>query len=191
MHDFVMELYKIKYVHYRDIYPNIDVTNFQTSTKVDFAPVLQDPKHENIQETWGKLMHENNPDYYFKSKSCSEYFEKDGKIYRFSDHWGAIASCEWTIEGRGQLIRSVFDKGDWEIGVADLKDFKVFVRLIQERRHKVLNPEWVKSIVKVEPLVKTLDKIKYGGEFKEMKDDDKQLVGSTLGWLSRELKFVV
>jgi hypothetical protein len=190
MHDFVVELERIKYVHYRDINPDINVTNFQTCTKVDFTPIIKNPDHENIHETWGRLMHENNPDYHYKSKSSSEYFEKDGKIYRFSDHWGAIASCEWTIEGRGQLMMSVFDNGDWEIGVADLEDFKVFVRPVQQRKHKVLNPEWIENIAKIEPLVKILEKIKYCMEFKELKNEDKQLVGSSLGWFTRELNFI-
>jgi len=36
---------------------------------------------------------------HFKSKSGSYYFYSDEGVYRYSDHWGRVASCRWRIKG--------------------------------------------------------------------------------------------
>jgi len=36
---------------------------------------------------------------HFKSKSGSYYFYADGGVYRYSNHWGRVASCRWKIKG--------------------------------------------------------------------------------------------
>jgi len=185
---YVHELHEIKYIHYRELYPQIDSTNFQTCTKVDFKAIEKHPDHENIHETWGRLMHEKMGDYYYKSKSKSEYFIDDqDNVYRFSDHWGAVASCEWTREGEGQLMMSVFEKGDWEIGVANLKDFKVFRRKVDRRVDKVLNPEWVAQMKKVVPMEKKLLALKTHPDFPNRSDKDKTLIGQNYGFFRKEI----
>lgn len=188
---FIYELHEIKHIHYRDLYHHIDSTNFQTCTKVDFKAIEQDPCHENIHETWGRLMHAKKGEYYFKSKTKSEYFIDDhDNVYRFSDHWGAVASCEWTREGKGQLAMSIFEKGDWEIGVANLKDFEVFRRSVDRRVDKVLNPEWITEMKTVVPMGKKLEALKTDPKFKSRCDKDKMFIGQNYGFFRKELSLL-
>jgi len=191
MKKFVYDLHQIKYLHYRDINHHIDSTNFQICTKVDFKAIEQDPDHENIRETWGRLMHSKKGDYYFKSKTKSEYFIDDqDNVYRLSDHWGAVASCEWTREGQGQLAMSVFESGAWEIGVANLKDFKVFRRSVDRKRDNVVNPEWVNQMITVLPMRDKLLTLKTHPDFKKRCDRDKTLIGQNYGFFNREVSLL-
>ena len=36
---------------------------------------------------------------HFKSKSGSYYFYTEEGVYRYSNHWGRVASCRWKIKG--------------------------------------------------------------------------------------------
>lgn len=187
----IYDLHQIKYVHYRDLNKDINTTNFQICTKVDFKAIPQNPKHENIWETWGRLMHEIPHDYYFKSRTKSEYFIDDkDNIYRFSNHWGAVASCEWTREGKGQLAMSIFECGDWEIGVANLKDFEVFRRSVDRRVDKVINPEWVTQIQTILPMKEKLEALKTDPKFKSRCDKDKMFIGKNYGFFRNELNLL-
>jgi len=191
MRKFVYELHEIKYLHYRDINHHIDSTNFQICTKADFKAVKQDPDHENIHETWGRLMRAKKDNYHFKSKTGSEYFiDNQDNVYRFSDHWGAVASCEWTREGEGQLCMSIFEKGDWEIGVANLKDFEVFRRTVDRKVDRVINPEWINKMQTVIPIEKKLDALKTDPKFISRCNKDKMLIGTSYGFFRKELSFL-
>ena len=184
--EFLQSLYKIKYIHYRDLHKEIDSSNFQICTKVDFKAVPD--TYNNIRETWGRLRHEFNPDYYFKSKTGSEYFiTDDGNVYRLSNHWGAVASCEWTRNGEGQLAMSVFESGDWEIGVANLKEFEVFRRTVDRRQDKILNPEWINQMITLIPTSEKLTELKYHPDFKNLPSKDKQFIGENYGMFKKEL----
>ena len=185
---FIYDLQQIKHVHYRDLNTGIDSTNFQICTKVDFKAVKKKRGHKDIRETWGRLMDKNPHTYYFKSKSRSEYFIDDkDNVYRFSDHWGAIASCEWTRDGQGQLAMSIFEKGDWEIGVVNLKDFEVFRRTVDRRVDKVINPEWITQIQTIRPMKEKLEALKTDPKFKSRCDKDKMLIGQNYGFFRNEL----
>ena len=148
--ELINQLNSIKFVHYRDLISEIDKTNFHISTKVDFKAIEKKPEHKNIRETWGRLKHNTPHEYYYmsrKSSSKSEYIiDEHDNVYRFSDHWGAVASCEWTREGQGQLMMSVFESGDWEIGVANLSEFKVFRRTVERKSDFVINPKWLEEM---------------------------------------------
>jgi len=50
--DWVNELKKIKYIHYRDLHTDVTHDDYQICTKVDFEPI--ENQHENILEMWGK-----------------------------------------------------------------------------------------------------------------------------------------
>ena len=189
--EFLQSLYNIKYIHYRDLHTEIDSTNFQICTKVDFKAIEKNPDHENIQETWGRLMHETKHDYYYKSKSKSEYFiDENDNVYRFSNHWGAVASCEWTREGQGQLMMSVFECGEWEIGVANLKDFEVFRRTFDRKVDKVLNPVWIEHMKSLIPTSEKLHTLKHHPDFKELPSVDKQFIGENFGIFRKELSYI-
>jgi len=158
--ELINQLNSIKFVHYRDLFSEINRTNFHICTKVDFKAIKKSPEHKDIHETWGRLKNNLPHDNYYKTRkstSKSEYIiDENDNVYRFSDHWGAVASCEWTLEGQGQLMMSVFENGDWEIGVAKLNDFKVFRRSVDRRKDFVINPKWLEKIKKFIPTKKLL-----------------------------------
>jgi hypothetical protein len=187
----LQSIFKIKYIHYREHYTGIDSTNFQKSTKVDFKVIEQDPSHENIYETWGRLKHENTLTYAYTSKTKSQYIIDDKRnLYRFSNHWGAVASCEWTIEGRGQLMMSIFEQGEFEIGVASLKAFKIFRRSVDRKQDKILNPKWVEIMKTLIPTSKKLTELKYSPDFKDRPIKDKQFIGENYGVFKKELSLI-
>jgi hypothetical protein len=184
---FVERLEKHKLIHYRDLYTNIDAGNFQICTKVDFKAVPD--TYNNIRETWGRLINKHQPAYFYKSKTGSQYFiDNEDNVYRFSDHWGAVASCEWTREGKGQLMMSIFETGDWEIGVANLKDFKIFRRKDDRRVDMLINPAWVSEMKKALPVRKKLLSLKNSPEFKNLETDDKKFIGENYGFFNSRLK---
>jgi len=189
--EFLQSLYKIKYIHYRDLHKEIDSTNFQICTKADFKAIDQDPNHKNIRETWGRLKASMNVTYDFTSRTKSQYVMDDqDNVYRLSNHWGAVASCEWTREGEGQLMMSVFDSGDWEIGVANLKDFEVFRRPFDRKRDKILNPEWITQMKTLIPTSEKLYALKHHPDFQELPKEDKQLIGENFGIFRKELSLL-
>ena len=184
----IIQLHKIKFVHYRDLNKNIDITNFQLNTKVDFKGISQDPNHNHIKETWNRVRKKHEIIYYYKSKYKSEYvIDEDNNVYRFSNHWGAVASCEWTREGHGQLSMSVFENGDWEIGMANLNDFKIFRRCVDRRCDKIINPEWVEQMKLIYPAYDILKSFKLGDEFDNMSNDRKHFIGSNYGFFRKEI----
>jgi len=186
---FVENLEDIKYIHFRDLYPNIDSTNFQICTKVNFKAI--ENTHKNIRETWGRLKHNSTITYEFTSKTGSQYFIDDkNNIYRLSDHWGATASCEWTLEGKGQLAMSIFEKGEWEIGIANLKDFEIFRRKDDRRRDIIVNPQWINQIKTLIPVKEKLQTLMVNPEFKELSDKNKKFIGENFGFFKYITKFI-
>jgi len=189
--EFLQSLYNIKYIHYRDLHTEIDSTNFQICTKVDFKAIEKNPDHKDIRETWGRLKASMTLTYDFTSRSKSQYIIDDkDNVYRFSNHWGAVASCEWTREGQGQLMMSVFECGEWEIGVANLKDFKVFRRKNDRRKDMILNPVWIEHMKSLIPTSEKLHALKYHPDFKDLPSVDKQLIGENFGIFRKELSYI-
>jgi len=182
------KLHEIKHTHYREYYKDINVKDFQICTKVDFKKVRN--TYGNIRETWGRLKHKHPHTYEFTSKTGSQYFiTETGDVYRLSDHWGAVASCEWTLNGKGELRMSVFVNGEWEIGRANLQEFKIFRRKDDRRVDNIVNPMWLEKIKIVEPLAKKLYTLKCNPEFKTLPVEDKMLIGSAFGRMQGELNY--
>lgn len=184
----VMKLDSIKFIHYRDLYKNIDTTNFQICTKVDFKAIEVNPEHKDYMETWGRLKNDCVVVYEFRSKTGSLYFIDDNdNVYRLSNHWGAVASCEWTREGEGQLMMSVFDSGAWEIGVANLKDFQIFRRSVDRRVDSILNPKWIENMKTIIPTRDELSILKSNPEFQNLPVEDKKFIGENYGFFHKQL----
>lgn len=55
---------------------------------------------------------------HFKSKSGSYYFYTDEGVYRYSDHWGRVASCRWKIKGI-----EVYKNQQFYVGFTKWEDF--------------------------------------------------------------------
>jgi len=187
--DWVYELNKIKYVHYRDIHPEVTDQDYQTCTKVDFEPI--ENECENIYEMWGRLKHHYQgritTEHKSTGKSMSQYFTTDeGFVYRLSDHWGIVKSCVWTRAGKGNMIASLMLSGPMEIGWAPLSSFKIH-RYVDQNRHMVLNPEWVEQISTLVDFTNHLLKLKEDPEFLTLPNEDKALIGRWGGMFKKEL----
>lgn len=70
--------------------------NYWNSTECDFQPCLK-PK---------KKCH-------YESDSGSKYWIYDDYVIRYSNHWGAIGSCLWTIEGEWYNKKDSFSGIVW------------------------------------------------------------------------------
>jgi hypothetical protein len=90
---------------YRNVKPDIDESDYYICTIADF-------KNTGISEAeFDKL---KAPE--VKSDSGSRYKIIKGSVYRLSDHWGIVASCEWEI-----------DYSKWsgkDVGVVKISDMK-------------------------------------------------------------------
>jgi len=188
-HNLISKLKSIKYVHFRDVYKEIDHTNFQTGTKTDFKKI---PIIHNAHCTWDKLSKEfaDSIILKYKSKTNSKYFIlKNGDVYRLSNHWGAVSSCEWTLDGKGELRCSVFVTGEWEIGVSNLKHFSTFRRNQVRRCDIIINPEWEKQMIPVILIKDELYKLKTKYIFDFIPVEDKKLIGKSYYTICKELNF--
>ncbi len=178
-----------KKIHYRELYKEIDHTNYQISTRVDFKRIKK--RNKGILKLWEQIKRESNIKIFYNSKSGSQYiFTREGDIYRLADHWGAVSSCEWTLEGEGDLRCSVFITGPLEIGKASIKDFALFIRKILPKRDYIINPEWVEKIEPVKKVVEKLAQIKAQEAFGDCKVEDRILVGTNFCSFRRELNFL-
>jgi len=186
MKTLIVENQSKKYVHYRDIVKDIEVYNYHISTKVDFKKVKHGP---DAKVHWGALRGINKIKHEYESSTGSKYFiNEDDEVYRLSNHWGAVASCEWTLDGEGELMCSVFVTGPWEIGVANLSDFKLFLRKVLPKRDYRLNPEWKEKFSGLKQLRDELFEIMREEEFDSRPVIQKIFAGRSLGMFSKELK---
>lgn len=186
----IEELEKIRTIHFRELYPLIDHTNFQICTKVDFKSV-EIELGQNVRETFSRIRHSHSGVllFEFKSKSGSEYFvTATGDVYRLSDHWGAVSSCEWSREGKGNFRMSEFITGELEIGVANLKDFRIFRRKDDRNVDKLLNPVWKEKMSKFASLRNALKSLIEDFSFKDRPLEEKQILGSSYGFFNSRLK---
>ena len=187
--DWVNDLSKIKYVHIRDIDPEITEENYQICTKVDFEPV--ENKYEDIYELWGRLKEHYKNDitteHNSKGHSKSRYFcTSDGVVYRLSDHWGIVKSCVWTRGGKGNMIPSLMLSGETEIGRAQLSNFKLH-RFVDQNRHIVINPTCEAQMLTIVDFTNHLLKLKQDPEFKTLPSVDKEIIGRWGGKFKKQL----
>lgn len=107
------------YCNYRDVYKKITFDNYYIGTKAVFKrlPILG---YEEKQTAWKNLQEQYN-NITQSPKSSSQYIQTDKGIYRYSDHWGRVASCDWDLlnEESGNYTDGL------AIGYCDLADFSL------------------------------------------------------------------
>lgn len=76
---------------------------------------------ENL-KLWNEMKESGKYEWHQSPMSYSEYLidREEGDVYRFSDHWGTVASCSWNL---GFNI-----KGPRQIGKCNIKDFQPIVK---------------------------------------------------------------
>lgn len=103
----------------KEIIPQVTIDDYYLDTETTYQSVLsKEDTWKEIDERWDAMKKSGKYDYHQSPKSSSEYLidNKTGDIYRFSDHWGRVASCTWGIIGENE--------NKWDIAKSNIKDFK-------------------------------------------------------------------
>lgn len=110
-----VNLYEGNTVSYREVKKDVDLSDFYEATSADFTKIYSD---KSIISFWEGLKSDKDLKWHHSPLSNSEYLvnHHTGDIYRFSDHWGKVASCEWSLNDD--------PTEGWSIGVANIKSFK-------------------------------------------------------------------
>lgn len=136
----------------KPVYEEVTFENYYVSTDVDYKSITTNDNETEISEIWARMKDSEKYRYHHSPMSCSQYLEnrENGVIYRFSDHWGACASCYWTLDGEAGMVIA--------IGQAELGDFQKrtpmeWVRLINDEGIRSALKENAEDIQKIELLL--------------------------------------
>ena len=110
-----VNLYEGKTVSYREVKKEVDLSDFYEATSAEFTKLSSD---KSVFSFWEGLKSDKDLKWHHSPLSNSEYLvnHHTGDIYRFYDHWGKVASCEWSLN-------DVPTEG-WSVGVANIRSFK-------------------------------------------------------------------
>ena len=87
-----------------------------------WVQALLSAEAENLAK-WEEMKGSGQYEFQKSPKSNSEYLldRQTGDIYRFSNHWGVVASCEWGID---QFFANEAGNGIYQIAKCNIADFK-------------------------------------------------------------------
>ena len=110
-----VNLYGGNTVSYREVKKEVDLSDFYEATSAEFTKISSD---KSVFSFWEGLKSDKDLKWHHSPLSNSEYLvnHHTGDIYRFSDHWGKVASCEWSLNDE--------PTEGWSIGVANIQSFK-------------------------------------------------------------------
>lgn len=110
-----VNLYEGKTVSYREVKKEVDLSDFYEATSAEFTKLSSD---KSVFSFWEGLKSDKDLKWHHSPLSNSEYLVNHytGDIYRFSDHWGKVASCEWSLNDDSTE--------GWSIGLANIQSFK-------------------------------------------------------------------
>ena len=110
-----VNLYGGNTVSYREVKKDVDLSDFYEATSVEFTKISSD---KSVFSFWEGLKSDKDLKWHHSPLSNSEYLvnHHTGDIYRFSDHWGKVASCEWSLNDDSTE--------GWSVGVANIQSFK-------------------------------------------------------------------
>jgi len=110
-----VNLYGGNTVSYREVKKDVDLSDFYEATSVEFTKLSSD---KSVFSFWEGLKSDKDLKWHPSPLSNSEYLvnHHTGDIYRFSDHWGKVASCEWSLNDDSTE--------GWSVGVANIQSFK-------------------------------------------------------------------
>ena len=80
--------------------PEVTTDDYYLDTKTIFTPISNVSDYRILEDTWNDMKDSGKYTYKQSPKSSSEYLidKETGDIYRYSDHWGRVASCEWDLK---------------------------------------------------------------------------------------------
>ena len=97
------------WIPYRDVFTTPTVDDYYIGTKAEFTSIGAEPEGDGVlglldaerknKETWQQMKDSGKYEFTPSPTSNSEYLidRETGDIYRFSDHWFRVASCDWPI----------------------------------------------------------------------------------------------
>ncbi|MGC3978204.1 MAG: hypothetical protein QM751_08280 [Paludibacteraceae bacterium] len=103
----------------KEIIPQVTIDDYYLDTETTYQSILsKEDTWKEIDERWKEMKESGKYHWHQSPKSSSEYLidEKNGDVYRYSDHWGRVASCSWDIESESEQ--------KWDIAKSNIKDFK-------------------------------------------------------------------
>lgn len=107
--------------------------NYFVNTIAEFDMVAEWDEANRI---WNKMKRESGFEYHHSpiEGSCSEYLidNKEGVVYRFSNHWGKCASCNWKIKNCPSKVVEAVAK-------CSLKEFKFYGNVFYTDVEKLLS----------------------------------------------------
>ena len=103
------------YAPYRSVHRTPTLNDYYIHTDAKFKAVPTGDR--GVADAWQDMKASGKYEHHKSPLSDSEYLidRESGDIYRMSDHWGRVASCQWDIDNPAEGM---------QIGKANIKDFK-------------------------------------------------------------------
>lgn len=112
----VRERARVEAYIYRHEHPKVTISDYHKSTVATFKGV----ETKDVEHLWSKMKASGKFRSYQSSLSDSEYLiGRHGDIYRKSDHWGKVSSCNWDLKWDNPHHGNIT-----EIGKCNIKDFR-------------------------------------------------------------------
>lgn len=105
----------------------INATNYYLATKAKFTHVYAGVPFTTCTRSivldmpdlkWAELCAMYPDAVKISPKSDSQYIVLHDRVYRYADHWGRVASCNWDVVAKTSDIPENFVWGKWSVGVA-------------------------------------------------------------------------
>lgn len=164
-------------VPYREVFRTPTLDDYYINTSTTFKGI--DLEGKSVDEKWDELKSQDGMEHHKSPLSDSEYLidQKTGDVYRKSDHWGKVATCQWDFEGE-------HSEGGFSIGVSNIKDFDSWTR--RRVDNYVTSPEYMKEYRNV--LKQTITNYEDAMRTQDMTDGARKRMGDVVDKLNRLLE---
>lgn len=107
-----------KWVTAKQAMPEVTTDDYFLDTETEFKNLFNDER-KDLDDVWENMKKNDELIFHKSPKSNSEYLvnETTGEIYRYSDHWGRVASCDWGLDKPSGVL-------GWDIAKSYLSKFK-------------------------------------------------------------------
>ena len=152
-------------VDYREENPTPTLEDYYISTQAQFAYAGPEKTGTNAElaaankKQWEEMKASGRYEWHKSPRSWSEYLidKETGDIYRYSNHWGKVASCYWDLDKK----YGYYSGGIYQIGKCNIKDFTAEPHSMYD----VISRKWVEAYGKAlevakENIAKFMDNVK-------------------------------
>lgn len=87
-----------KYASAKQVMPEVTTDDYFLDTETNFKNLFNE-KREDLDDVWERMKKNDELTFHKSPKSYSEYLinKTTGEVYRYSNHWGKVASCDWYL----------------------------------------------------------------------------------------------